>query len=82
MHGFTYRYTAADVPLLAEIDELQSTLSGPATHKLMERALLVFGDVHFERLASISVSRLYNLRGSKPYQNKRLTPHFKTLLFP
>ena len=37
--GFTYRYTAADVLLLAEIDVLHGTLSGPATKKLMERAL-------------------------------------------
>lgn len=69
--GFTYRYTAADVALLAEIDALHSTLSGPATKKLMERALLIFGDARYERLAGISVSHLYNLRGSKPYQNKR-----------
>ena len=69
--GFTYRYTAADVLLLAEIDVLHGTLSGPATKKLMERALLVFGDARFERLAGISVSHLYNLRGSKSYQNKR-----------
>lgn len=69
--GFTYRYTAADVLLLAEIDVLHDTLSGPTTKKLMERALLVFGDARFERLAGISVSHLYNLRGSTPYQNKR-----------
>jgi len=69
--GFTYRYTAADVALLAETDVLHSTLSGPATKKLMERAYQVFGDPRYERLAGISVSHLYNLRGSKPYQNKR-----------
>ncbi len=69
--GFTYRYTAADMLLLAEIDALHDTLSGPATKKLMERAFLVFGDLRFERLAGISVSHLYNLRGSTPYQNKR-----------
>ena len=69
--GFTYRYTAADVALLAETDVLHSTLSGPATKKLMERAYRVFGDPRYERLAGISVSHLYNLRGSKPYQNKR-----------
>ena len=69
--GFTYRYTAADVALLAEIDTLHSTLSGPATKKLMERAYLVFGDARYERLAGISVSHLYNLRASQPYQNKR-----------
>lgn len=69
--GFTYRYTAADVALLAETDVLHSTLSGPATKKLMERAYHVFGDPRYECLAGISVSHLYNLRGSKPYQDKR-----------
>jgi transposase InsO family protein len=69
--GFTCRYTAADAALLAETDALHSTLSGPATKKLMERALLIFGDARYERLAGISVSHLYNLRGSKPYQDKR-----------
>ncbi len=69
--GFAYRYTAADVLLLAEMDVLHSTLSGPATKKLMERACEVFGDPSYERLAGISVSHLYNLRGSKPYQDKR-----------
>ena len=69
--GFAYCYTAADVALLAETDVLHSTLSGPATKKLMERAYQVFGDPRYERLAGISVSHLYNLRGSKPYQNKR-----------
>jgi transposase InsO family protein len=70
-HGFTRRFTAADVALLAEMDALHGTLSGHATKKLMERAFLVFGDVRFERLAGISVSHLYNLRGAKQYQNKR-----------
>jgi len=69
--GFTYRYTAADVALLAETDVLHGTLSGPATRKLMERAYEVFGDPRYERLAGISVSHLYNLRGGKPYQGKR-----------
>lgn len=69
--GFTCRYTAADVALLAETDVLHSTLSGPATKRLMERAYHVFGDPRYERLAGISVSHLYNLRGSKPYQSKR-----------
>ena len=44
-NGFTCRYTLADMALLAEMDVLHSTLSGPATKKLMERAHQVFGDV-------------------------------------
>jgi transposase InsO family protein len=70
-HGFVRRFTANDVALLAEMDALHNTLSGPATKKLMERAFLVFDDVRFERLASISVSHLYNLRGDKQCQSKR-----------
>ena len=69
--GFAHCYTAADVILLAETDVLHNTLSGPATKKLMERAYQVFGDPRYERLAGISVSHLYNLRGSKPYQDNR-----------
>ena len=57
--------------MLAEVDTLHGTLSGPATKKLMERAIHVFGDERFERLADISVAHLYNLRGGKQYQDKR-----------
>jgi transposase InsO family protein len=69
--GFSRRFDVADVSLLAEMDTLHGTLSGPATKKLMERALLIFGDARFERLAGISVSHLYNLRSGKQYQSKR-----------
>lgn len=70
-NGFSRRFDATDVALLAEMDALHGTLSGPATKKLMERALRVFGDARFGRLAGISVSHLYNLRGGKAYQGKR-----------
>lgn len=33
----------------------------------------VFGDLRFERLASLSVSHLYNLRASKAYQRERVS---------
>jgi transposase InsO family protein len=70
-HGFRRRFTATDVALLADMDALHSTVSGPATKKLMERAFLVFKDARFERLAGISVSHLYNLRGGTQYQRTR-----------
>ena len=70
-HGFRRRFTATDVALLADRDALHSTVSGPATKKLMERAFLVFKDARFERLAGISVSHLYNLRGGTQYQRTR-----------
>jgi transposase InsO family protein len=70
--GFTRKFTPADVVLLAETDALHSTLSGPATKCLMQRAVAVFGDAQYERLATISVAHLYNLRAAAGYQAYRL----------
>ena len=69
--SFARHYTEADVRLLAEIDTLHGTLSGPATKKLMERACHVFGDARYERLALISVAHLYNLRKQAGYTRRR-----------
>lgn len=68
---FVTRYTPADVELLAEVDALHETLSGPATRKLCERAFEVFDNQRFVRLAQISNGHLYNLRHSKGYQRRR-----------
>lgn len=68
---FPRRYTREDVLLLAEVDTLHGTLSGPATRKLCERAYHVFGDPRYERLAGISNGHLYNLRQSPSYQRRR-----------
>jgi transposase InsO family protein len=70
-NGFTRKYTDADRRLLAELDELHNTLSGPATKKLCERAWQLFNLPAYQRLAGISVSHLYNLRRSSTYQRKR-----------
>ena len=69
--GFTRTYTDADVLLLAHTDTLHGTLSGPATKKLMERACEVFGERGYERLATISVAHLYNLRKRTGYLRHR-----------
>ena len=58
---FPRRYSNADIGLLAELDVLHGTLSGPATRKLCARAFHLFGDRRFERLAGISNGHLYNL---------------------
>jgi transposase InsO family protein len=68
---FARTYTSADVLLLAHTDTLHGTLSGLATKKLMERAYEVFGDVRYQRLATISVAHLYNLRQRPRYQQQR-----------
>ena len=72
-HPFPRRYTKADIGLLAEVDALHGTLSGPATRKLCVRAWHLFGDRSFERLAAISNGHLYNLRHSTSYQRRRGT---------
>jgi transposase InsO family protein len=69
--GFASRYTAEDIRLLAEIDALHDTPSGPAVKKLCERAWLTFGDQRFTRLAGISVAHLYNLRKRSEYRKTR-----------
>ena len=69
--GFTRTYTEADVRLLAEIDALHGTLSGPATKHLMRRAVEIYADPRFERLQAISVAHLYNLRQQKGYVSRR-----------
>ena len=68
---FVRRYTAADVRLLAEVDTLHGTLSGPATRKICERAYGLFGDNRYQRLAGISNGHLYNLRQTTTYQVRR-----------
>jgi len=68
---FARHYTPADVRLLAEVDALHGTLSGPATRKLCERAYTVFGDARYARLAGLSNGHLYNLRQAKTYQRLR-----------
>ena len=69
--GFARKFTAIDIALLAETDALHGTLSGPATRCLMQRAVEVFGDARYERLATISVAHLYNLRRTQGYATRR-----------
>lgn len=71
-HAYARRYTGADVVLLVDVDRAMGTLSGPATACVLRRQRDVFGDKRFERLGSISVGHLYNLRSSAGYQVQRV----------
>lgn len=71
--GFARTYTNADVRLLGATEPLHGTLSGLATRKLMERAYYLFADARYERLATISVAHLYNLRKRTGYLRYRQT---------
>lgn len=73
VNGFQGIYTSEDIALLAGIDALHDTPSGPMIKKLCERAYEVFGDQRYARLSQISVSHLYNLRAGDAYQRQRRT---------
>ncbi len=69
---FPGRYTAADIELLAAVDEAHETLSGPATQKILYREFYEYGEERYRRLAGISVPHIYNLRKSQPYRQRRI----------
>ena len=70
---FETRYGPIDIRLLAEVDEAFGQMSGLATCEILRRAFEVHVDPRFERLAGISRSHVYNLRGSRTYRAKRTT---------
>ncbi|MGI9295492.1 MAG: integrase catalytic domain-containing protein [Pseudomonadales bacterium] len=70
-NGFSRRFTDEDVRLLAAMDERHNTPNGLTMKKLCERAYTVFGQDEHQRLASISVAHLYNLRKSNAYLRHR-----------
>lgn len=72
-HRFSQRYTRADIELLATVDEAHETLSGPATKRILEREYHEFGQADYERLASLSVAHLYNLRKHRRYRERRVS---------
>ena len=69
--GFARRYTEEDIRLLAAMDARHDTPSGPAIKKLCERACQLFGEAEYQRLATISIGHLYNLRKSHGYLHQR-----------
>jgi len=71
-HRFAQRYTRADVELLATVDAAHENLSGPATRRILEREYRLYGKPEFERLSTISVAHLYNLRQRSGYRERRL----------
>ena len=68
---FTRKYTNSDIERLVEMDKANEDVCGPAIAHLLQRAYSVYGDDRYERLATLSVSHLYNLRKSVGYQRLR-----------
>lgn len=71
-HRFVRRYTSADIEVLAGVDEAHETLSGPATQKILYREFHDYGDPRYQRLSSISVPHIYNLRKSRVYRELKI----------
>jgi hypothetical protein len=71
-NSFAKIYTNEDIELLAETDNLHSRLNGAATKRICEE-MVKAGDKRYEKLAKISVSHLYNLRGNKKYKENSVT---------
>lgn len=65
--GFSRRYTDDDIVRLATLDELHEMPCGAVMRKLCARAYQQ-GDFGYERLQTISISHIYNLRSSTAYQ--------------
>ena len=69
-HGrpFARIYTLADMRRLARVDAGLGQMSGLAMRVVLQREFHVFGNAHFERLAGISASHIYNLSASRTYR--------------
>jgi len=71
-HRFASRFTLADLELLVKVDEAHETMSGPATKKILEREWEIYRHAEYERLATISVAHIYNLRRRPRYRQRRM----------
>jgi hypothetical protein len=69
---FAVRFTKEDIVLLAATDAVHEDLSGPALRHILYREWERFGKQDYQRLATISVSHLYNLRNSAVYRGQRV----------
>jgi len=70
---FPKTYTVADIELLIQVDTAEQRRTGQAVKKTFKDMYTLYGDTRFKRLARISVSHIYNLRGTRIYQSKSLT---------
>lgn len=65
-------YTGEDIELLAEVAEAYDHQNGKALKEVCREMREVHGDKRFERLAQLSVSRLYDLKKTEAFRGKAL----------
>lgn len=64
---FTVKYGPSDIALLVKVDNAHSRLNGLATKRILKRELEIYHKQEFLNLKNISVSRIYDLRGTRQY---------------
>lgn len=65
---FAARYTEADLRLLAYVDRVHGTLSGPATRRILQREYHEYHIEAYQRLAGISSAQIYRFRKTAEYR--------------
>jgi hypothetical protein len=68
---FARKFTPEDITLLVQVDQANEQACGAAVAHLLKRAHTVYGDARYARLATLSVSHLYNLRKQTDYKLQR-----------
>lgn len=63
-------YNVLDIALLMKTDRAHERLSGPATKKILLREFAEYGKKEYEQIKNISVSHIYNLRGTRQYRSE------------
>jgi transposase InsO family protein len=69
-HKFPKKYDLEEIALLAEVDNVHSFLSGPATMKIIREDYELFGKTEYQKLKDLSVSHMYRLRTTRRYHEK------------
>jgi len=72
-NSFARKYDSRDIALLVKTDNLHNRPAGPAAKRILRDECDLFGKKNTETFAKISVSHLYNLRGTRFYQSRSLT---------
>ncbi|MEO7652382.1 MAG: integrase [Bryobacteraceae bacterium] len=70
---FPSRFTRGDIELLARVDEAHQVLRGPATKQILLREFGQYEDTAYERLSTVSVAHIYNLRKHRRYREGQLS---------
>lgn len=67
---FPTKYNSADIELLAYVDRMHGTLSGPATRRILQREYAEYGQSAYQRLSGTSVSQIYRFRQTERYRKR------------